>query len=241
MYNLCSFEVEDPAEPSPADIASLLERCGNGLTSWFDFTDDFGKPRRHKMGGFGSGRRGGRATTCDYLQLDVRLWQRSGLLVRFGCFSCGYWNVAVSFSKPEPNWVFLSRLDYSPEKYQVWLEWTPCNYGGARPWFLCPMDGCRRRVAILYAGATIACRQCRNLAYSSQQESRRNRTLRRAQAIRRKLGASANLTEPFPPRPRGMHRRTYRRLFSQSVRREAAFFGDCLGALHKLDRLASKP
>jgi Transposase DDE domain len=44
-------------------------------------------------------------------------------------------------------------------KTQIWiavsvyvLEWTPCNYGGARPWFLCPMDGCRRRVAVLYAG-----------------------------------------------------------------------------------------
>jgi hypothetical protein len=193
------------------------------------------------MGGSGSGRRGWRATTCDYFQLDVRLWQRSGLLVRFGRFSCGSWNVSVSFSeRSQPKWVFLSRLDHSPEKFQVWLKWTPCNYGGARPWFLCPMDGCRRRVAILYAGATIACRHCRDLAYSSQQESRRNRTLRRAQAIRRKLGGSANLMEPFPPRPKGMHRRTYRRLFSQSLRREGVFFGDCLGQLHKLQGLARK-
>ena len=181
------------------------------------------------MGGFGSGRRGGRATTCQYQQLDVRLWQRSGLLERFGRFRWGYWDVSVSFAaRSRPDWVFLSRLDHSPTKYQVWLVWTPCNYGGARPWFLCPRECCGHRVAILYAGGTIACRHCRNLAYPSQQESQRKRTLRRAQAIRIKLGGSASLAEPFPPRPKGMHRRTYQRLFSQSARREGFFWGGFL-------------
>ncbi len=30
------------------------------------------------------------------------------------------------------------------------LEWTPCNFGGERPWFVCPGKGCAKRVAILY-------------------------------------------------------------------------------------------
>ena len=42
--------------------------------------------------------------------------------------------------------------------YLVFLSWTLCQYGGARPWFLCP--SCRRRVAILYGGAVFACRHC---------------------------------------------------------------------------------
>ncbi len=37
--------------------------------------------------------------------------------------------------------------------------------------------------------------------------------MRRAQKIRQRLGASANMTEPFPERPKGMHHDTYMRLF----------------------------
>jgi hypothetical protein len=36
-----------------------------------------------------------------------------------------------------------------------------------------------------------------------------------AQAIREKLGGSANLMEPSPERPKGMHWRTYERLWSE--------------------------
>jgi hypothetical protein len=43
-------------------------------------------------------------------------------------------------------------------------EWTPCNYGGARPWWTCPE--CGRRCAIVY-GHPFACRRCANLAYKS--------------------------------------------------------------------------
>ena len=69
-----------------------------------------------------------------------------------------------------------------------------------------------RRVAILYADdndGTIACRHCRNLAYGTQRETTGYRDLYRAQRIRMKLGGSGSLGDPFPPRPKGMHERTY--------------------------------
>ena len=97
------------------------------------------------------------------------------------------------------------------------LEWTPCNFGGERPWFVCPgvvnRIACGRRVAILYGpGKYFLCRHCYDLRYESQREDKNNRALRRAQKIRTRLGGSANMMEPFPERPKGMHHDTYMRL-----------------------------
>jgi len=91
------------------------------------------------------------------------------------------------------------------------VTWTPCNYGGSRPWFLCPVSGCGRRVAVLYGGAAFACRHCRELVYESQREQPYDRALTRAQAIWAKLGGWST-AEPFPEKPKGMHWRTYNRL-----------------------------
>jgi hypothetical protein len=101
--------------------------------------------------------------------------------------------------------------------YAIPLSWTPCNFGGSRPWFDCPgvvnEVPCGRRVAKLYLkGRYFLCRHCQDLGYSSQQEAQWHATLRRCQRIRQKLGGTANMTEPFPGKPKGMHLRTYLRL-----------------------------
>lgn len=64
--------------------------------------------------------------------------------------------------------------------YKVPLVTTPCNYGGVRYWFICPLtkEGvfCGRRVGVLYLspGASyFGCRHCYNLTYESRNESRR--------------------------------------------------------------------
>ena len=63
--------------------------------------------------------------------------------------------------------------------YKVQLTTTPCNFGGVRYWFICPLSKngvyCGRRVAKLYCvpGANhYGCRHCHNLSYESRNETR---------------------------------------------------------------------
>jgi hypothetical protein len=106
--------------------------------------------------------------------------------------------------------------DWTNVEQRVALEWTPCRYGGERPWFICSAYGrrtcCGRQVVKLYgAGRLFACRHCCRLGYASQQESAHQRDLRKAQKIRMRLGGSANMLDEFPDKPKGMHWQTYER------------------------------
>ena len=60
--------------------------------------------------------------------------------------------------------------------YKVQLTWTPCNFGGRRWWFVCPLNVngnmCGRRVGVLYLGGKyFGCRHCYNLTYKSSKEN----------------------------------------------------------------------
>jgi hypothetical protein len=175
------------------------------------------------MGGWGSRRRwASRETTGDYLQLDVRRLQKCGALERRYTFSWRWsrsdgepiGNISI---RPEADRVILSYRDRRPggdwtdQNYSVRLERTPCHYGGERVWFRCPAMGCGRRVAVLYGGAIFACRHCYRLAYPSQRQCVSDRAVARAWAIRERCGGWGCLFDPVF-RPKGMHRRTFRRL-----------------------------
>lgn len=97
--------------------------------------------------------------------------------------------------------------NWKGESYPVYLDWTVCNLGGQRPWFLCPAQGCGRRVSILYLGGSIfACRHCYQLAYPSQREVAYDRAAKRADKIRERLGWEQGILNPKGWRkPKGMH------------------------------------
>jgi hypothetical protein len=89
--------------------------------------------------------------------------------------------------------------------------------------------------AILYGpGRYFLCRHCYDLTYQSQRDSQMYRALHRAQDIRRRLGGSANMTEPFPEKPKGMHHDTYERLWWEH---HAAEMEQLLGMKEWLDKL----
>ncbi len=190
------------------------------------------------MGGYGSGRSpgGGKKTTSTYLQLDVRRLQRKGSLAP-GVSSDWSWNldaavIASITAYAETGRLIVSDTHFVNEgalqigTYAVQIVWTHCHYGGARAWFLCPVTGCGRRVAILYGGKVFACRHCRQLTYSSQREQSAIRAFRRAQEIRMRLGGPAKITDPFPPRPKGMHGRIYSRLQLEAREAERLYLDD---------------
>lgn len=64
--------------------------------------------------------------------------------------------------------------------YVVQLVTTPCQFGGIRYWFVCPLSVndkyCGKRVGVLYkAGDYFGCRHCYNLTYHSNNENRRSK------------------------------------------------------------------
>ncbi len=86
--------------------------------------------------------------------------------------------IAVELSTDDPFAIFMytltdrdgNKTDY---KYTVSLVTTPCNFGGIRYWFACPL--CSRRVGGLYlvlGDAYFVCRGCNNLTYRSRNRCR---------------------------------------------------------------------
>jgi len=182
-------------------------------------------PRRKELGGWGSGSwQVGKDTTDDCRVLDVRRLQRDGLL-RPG-YSFGWqWmrngeTVASIQVRAETDRINLQyrhksgSSDWKPMDYPVYLDWTNCNLGGRRTWLLCPARGCGRRVALLYIGGSgiFACRHCYSLVYASQRETPDERTARRADRIRDRLGWEPGILNGEGNKPKGMHWRSFERL-----------------------------
>jgi len=117
---------------------------------------------------------------------------------------------------------------------RIGIEWTPCNYGGARPWWSCPQ--CDRRCAIVYARGMwpFMCRLCADLTYETAQSDAFTRAITKTNKRRARLGWEPG--EPFPPKPKGMHWRTFERLVaecSEATRVENAAFDAWMEAMER--------
>ena len=116
-------------------------------------------------------------------------------------------------------WLRVMRLNSSSLDLQlvtgrsviVPLVSASCGVMGQRMRLECPL--CARRVCTLYyLEPRLACRRCNGLWYATQRTGSYGRKALAKRKIRGKLGDYGQLwAAKFPPKPRGMWRRTYAR------------------------------
>lgn len=179
------------------------------------------------MGGSGSGsyyRWDSKETTESQHRIDIR-WLKAQGYLRTGYFGTIFWSFreektgSIGYHVESDCIVLKYRRregggDWESIEQRINFDWTPCNYGGHRTWFLC--SKCNRRVAVIYgAGKYFLCRHCCNLTYSSQQEGHADRMMRKARKIRKRLGSTAP-HESWVSKPKDMHYKTYYKLLEQA-------------------------
>jgi hypothetical protein len=193
---------------------------------------------------FGAGRPAIHVKAEHCRRIDVRRWHREGIL-QDGRSGGWHWTDAETGElrasigyRSDGGTVTLSfSIDGSPQAQSVRLSRSACNYGGSRPWFICPVRGERAAVLFLRAGR-FACRHCQRIAYGSQSEDLCGRTWRKQAKAEAKLG-------PNWSRPKGMHQATRERLLAIiwdcDERRDAALSGYLESMLRRYPALRDDP
>ena len=190
------------------------------------------------MGGLGSGRTsgGGKVTAEGCRSIDINRLHREGVLTA-GWSGSWEWNrngervSSISMRGGDDRIVlsYRSRIgsdDWQDVEEPIPIRWTPCRYGGQRPYFVCPgvVNGracCRRAVKLYCAGRYYLCRHCYRLTHASRKEDGCDRALRRANKIRVRLGGEPGFEAMILRRPKGMWRKTYDRLFEAVIDNES--------------------
>lgn len=180
------------------------------------------------MGGWNSGRRGGRPLKEDGTTIDLALLLRKGW-VTDGKWGTGRltwsdstgWSASISYQynmlDPENASLTLTYRnrrggeDWTDRNQVLGLVYTVPPFGGRRWWVLCPV--LKQRAGKLYlpaGGDVFASRKAWGFAYRSQRSPSRDRAFERLFSLQRRLGCPEGWEQPIR-RPKGMWRRTFDR------------------------------
>jgi hypothetical protein len=190
------------------------------------------------MGGPGSGNRWrSSGATCEgNKRIDLKYLKKRGWLKPGYRYSLS-WTLGdepsgnINYTAHEGH-ILLE--EWTPVTQTVRFDYTEVHFGGQRQWFLCPR--CQRRCRIVYGGSRFYCRKCYRLKYQSQAEDSAQRAITRAQATRKRLGGFEGIDDPFPPKPKGMHWKTYNRLEEADERAAQRWDAMMMGFIAKFDR-----
>ena len=190
------------------------------------------------MGGWRSGRRGGRPTADSSLRVEIGLMVRTRRAMPGSCVS-GI--LSWSYGRDDPAGsvgyecdmvdCFNSTLilkytrgsgdDKENVEQVVRLVFIEPNYGGKRWWMVCPYYGIR--VSKLYlpnGGDRFASRKAWRLGYQSQRVAQRDRPYEKLFRLQKKLGSDRGWGAGLR-RPNGMWHRTYDRHFERYLELDA--------------------
>jgi len=175
------------------------------------------------VGGIFSGRKPAQNTKPspeEFITLDVRELRKEGGLApkqsynlhKYSCgLKMGILAVTTRQDRLSLQYTAVNEQNRQCSSQSVAIDWTPCHFGGRRPWFVCPNESCDKRVAILYGPHRFLCRNCHGIAYQSQRETEIQRLIRKMETLRAKfsgptktIGSSQELS-----RPKGMHQQTF--------------------------------
>jgi hypothetical protein len=192
------------------------------------------------MGGWNSGRSGGRLVKEGGLTIDLALLLRKGWM-QDGCQSWGHqltWsrghdssssiNYDYDLTDPDHASMTLSYRqsrgggEWQERKQHIRLVYTVPPYGGRRWWMICPVKG--DRVGKLYlpnGGDIFAGRKAWRLGYRSQRVASRDKVFERLFSLQRKLGSDSGWQAGLR-RPKGMWHRTFERHFERYLDLERA-------------------
>lgn len=178
------------------------------------------------MGGWGSGRRGGRpvkeeAKIIDLARMLRERWISEG---RSGQGNIHWWrgdeptgSISYKYDLENIDNAHLTLVykhrhyggDWIDERQFVRLEYAVPHFGGRRWWMRCPVNGDRVAKLYLPAGGDIfASRRAWRLGYRLQRVTERDKCFERLNALQRKLGCPEGWESPIR-RPKGMWHSTF--------------------------------
>ena len=183
------------------------------------------------MGGYGSGRAGGRPTVNASCKVDLAWMLREGMaaeglsrsgVIRWNCGGepAGSISYRADMSEQGDERLILSYVR-GPEgesedvEQVVRLTFTRPHFGGKRWWMICPYRG--HRVGKLYkppGGDRFASRKAWRLGYHSQRISKKDAAFERLFRLQEKLGCERGWGN-WITRPKGMHWTTFERYLEE--------------------------
>lgn len=209
------------------------------------------------MGGYGSGRQGGKPLAEEALRIDIAWMLREGLAeegtlksgsLRWTCggqpsgdvsYSCDMRDLESSVL--ELRFTVTRRATGSAQSYvqRIRLSYTRPHLGGRRWWMHCPHDGRRVRKLFMPAGGDVfANRKAWGIAYRTQRQTKRDNLFERLFRLQRRLGCEEGWEMPIR-RPKGMHHRTYARLEEEYWQLDAKCAAEMMRALSRFGSFPS--
>ena len=202
------------------------------------------------MGGRGSGRSAGFGLLVDkcedHLSIDLAWMKREGMLIQGNSGNIrwtrgGNLTGTIGYRVEATGLRLIYRTREGGGEWQdvndvIPFAWTGTNFNGRRQWFVCP--SCKRQCRVIYGGSRYRCRKCHGLKYESQFEDAAGRAASQRHRLRKRLGKVGSLQDPFPQKPKGMHRKTYDRLAARDHKLEVRWVAG-MAAWLKLDTQGS--